>query len=101
MELCAVFLLNGNYNLNRQAEEPKCTRLPNYKNTDRSTGSVIAKQNVTQRIAHIDDDPDIRDTVRRILTANGYAVDSYQTMSDFMSILYRILQIFLIWRSLT
>lgn len=36
-----------------------------------------------RRIAHIDDDPDIRDTVRRILTANGYAVDSYETMNDF------------------
>lgn len=39
---------------------------------------------MAQRIAHIDDDPDIRDTVRRILEANGYAVDSYQTMNDFM-----------------
>lgn len=36
------------------------------------------------RIAHIDDDPDIRDTVRRILNANGYIVDSYQTMRDFI-----------------
>ena len=25
----------------------------------------------SSRIAHIDDDPDIRDTVKRILTANG------------------------------
>ena len=48
-------------------------------------GSVLAKENgATQRIAHVDDDPDIRDTVRRILDANGYIVDSYQTMSDFM-----------------
>ncbi|MCC2680995.1 MAG: response regulator receiver domain protein (CheY-like) [Nitrosospira multiformis] len=39
---------------------------------------------VAQRIAHIDDDPDIRDTVRRILEASGYAVESYQTMNDFM-----------------
>src|SRR3954447_12535364 len=37
-----------------------------------------------QRIAHIDDDPDIRDTVKRILDANGYGVDSYQTMNDFI-----------------
>lgn len=37
-----------------------------------------------QRIAHIDDDPDIRDTVKRILDANGYRVDSYQTMNDFI-----------------
>lgn len=36
-----------------------------------------------QRIAHIDDDPDIRDTVKRILHVNGYAVESYQTMRDF------------------
>ena len=36
----------------------------------------------------VDDDPDIRDTVRRILVANGYAVDSYQTMNDFMTSLW-------------
>ena len=48
-------------------------------------GSALAQgSRVAQRIAHIDDDPDIRDTVRRILEANGYAVDSYQTMNDFM-----------------
>jgi two-component system, OmpR family, response regulator ChvI len=48
-------------------------------------GSVLAKENgATQRIAHVDDDPDIRDTVRRILDANGYTVDSYQTMRDFI-----------------
>jgi DNA-binding response OmpR family regulator len=47
--------------------------------------SVLAKESgATQRIAHVDDDPDIRDTVRRILGANGYVVDSYQTMSDFI-----------------
>jgi DNA-binding NtrC family response regulator len=38
-----------------------------------------------QRIAHIDDDPDIRETVKRILQVNGYAVESYQTMRDFMA----------------
>jgi DNA-binding response OmpR family regulator len=54
-----------------------------YQNTDQSPGSITAKQSVTRRIAHIDDDPDIRDTVRKILTANGYAVDSYQAMNDF------------------
>jgi len=59
-----------------------------YKNTDQLTGSITAKQNATRRIAHIDDDPDIRDTVRRILTANGYAVDSYQTMNDFTESLW-------------
>jgi DNA-binding NtrC family response regulator len=35
------------------------------------------------RIAHIDDDPDIRNTVKRILRVNGYNVESYQTMNDF------------------
>jgi two-component system, OmpR family, response regulator ChvI len=59
-----------------------------YKNTDQLTGSITAKQNATRRIAHIDDDPDIRDTVRKILTANGYAVDSYQTMNDFTESLW-------------
>jgi len=59
-----------------------------YKNTDQLTGSITANQNATRRIAHIDDDPDIRDTVRRILTANGYAVDSYQTMNDFTESLW-------------
>lgn len=42
---------------------------------------------MTQRIAHVDDDPDIRDTVRRILTAHGYEVDSYQTAADFINAL--------------
>lgn len=40
---------------------------------------------MTQRIAHIDDDPDIRDTVRRILSTHGYEVDSYQTAGEFIS----------------
>lgn len=38
-----------------------------------------------QRIAHVDDDPDIRDTVRRILNTHGYEVDSYQTTKDFIN----------------
>ncbi len=47
--------------------------------------SVLSKENrATQRIVHVDDDPDIRDTVKRILSANGYVVDSYQTMGDFL-----------------
>src|SRR5690349_18431024 len=47
--------------------------------------SALEKEGcTTQRIAHIDDDPDIRDTVKRILDANGYGVDSYQTMNDFI-----------------
>ncbi|MDV6345598.1 response regulator [Nitrosomonas sp. Is37] len=37
-----------------------------------------------QRIAHVDDDPDIRDTVHHILSAHGYEVDSYQTAKDFI-----------------
>lgn len=48
-----------------------------------SGGAMNKGSGLTQRIAHIDDDPDIRDTVRRILTASGYAVDSYETMNDF------------------
>lgn len=40
---------------------------------------------MTQRIAHVDDDPDIRDTVRQILIAHGYEVDSYQTTTDFIN----------------
>ncbi|HVW64758.1 MAG TPA: response regulator [Nitrosospira sp.] len=51
-------------------------------------GSTRASQNGSSRIAHVDDDPDIRDTVKRILTANGYAVDSYQTMNDFLTSLW-------------
>ncbi len=47
--------------------------------------SVLSKENrATQRIVHVDDDPDIRDTVKRVLSANGYVVDSYQTMGDFL-----------------
>ena len=45
--------------------------------------SILAKENCAERrIAHIDDDPDIRDTVRRILNANGYIVD-YKSPSGF------------------
>lgn len=36
------------------------------------------------RIAHVDDDPDIREAVQRILCKDGYAVDSYLTMQDFI-----------------
>lgn len=39
---------------------------------------------MTKKIAHIDDDPDIRDTVKRVLTMHGYQVDSYHTSSDFI-----------------
>lgn len=60
-------------------------RLEPDKLTSQLPNSILAKINCAiYRIAHIDDDPDIRDTVRRILSANGYIVDSYQTMSDFI-----------------
>ncbi len=39
------------------------------------------------RIAHVEDDSDIRDTVSRILTVAGYTVDSYETHSDFIKAL--------------
>src|SRR6187455_415193 len=90
MELCAIFLLINRVIITRldQAEDTQMHAVADYKNTDQLTGSITAKQNATRRIAHIDDDPDIRDTVRKILTANGYAVDSYQTMNDFTESLW-------------
>lgn len=42
---------------------------------------------MTGRIAHVDDDSDIRDAVARILTKNGYEVTSYLTMQDFIDAL--------------
>ncbi|MEQ1816458.1 MAG: response regulator [Nitrosomonas sp.] len=36
------------------------------------------------RIAHVDDDSDIREAVERILCRNGYEVDSYLTMQEFI-----------------
>ena len=62
---------------------------PIQQDTDKLSGTlpnaISAKESgAAQRIAHIDDDPDIRDTVRRILVTNGYEVDSYQTMNDFL-----------------
>lgn len=36
------------------------------------------------RIAHVDDDSDIRDAVGRILCKNGYEVDSYLSMQEFI-----------------
>ena len=36
------------------------------------------------RIAHVDDDADIREAVQSILSKNGYEVDSYLTMQDFI-----------------
>lgn len=59
-------------------------RLEPDKLTSQLPNSMLTENVATYRIAHIDDDPDIRDTVRRILNANGYIVDSYQTMSDFV-----------------
>lgn len=40
---------------------------------------------MTKKIAHIDDDPDIRDTVKRVLEMHGYQVESYHTSSDFIN----------------
>ncbi len=40
---------------------------------------------MSQKIAHVDDDPDIRDAVSRILKVNGYEVNSYLTMEDFIN----------------
>ncbi len=36
------------------------------------------------RIAHVDDDSDIREAVQRILSKHGYEVDSYLSMQDFI-----------------
>ncbi|UJP07632.1 MAG: response regulator, partial [Nitrosomonas sp.] len=36
------------------------------------------------RIAHVDDDSDIREAVERILCKNGYEVSSYLSMQDFI-----------------
>ncbi|MDE2388840.1 MAG: response regulator [Betaproteobacteria bacterium] len=36
------------------------------------------------RIAHVDDDSDIREAVGRILCKNGYEVDSYLSMQEFI-----------------
>ena len=62
--------------IQRQESDQRASHLP---------GTVSATQKASSRIAHIDDDPDIRDTVKRILSANGYIVDSYQTMNDFLT----------------
>jgi two-component system response regulator ChvI len=62
------------------AQTPEAAKLPG-----QMSASILEKEGcTTRRIAHVDDDPDIRDTVKRILDANGYAVDSYQTMNDFI-----------------
>ncbi|PXW85454.1 response regulator receiver domain-containing protein [Nitrosomonas sp. Nm84] len=37
------------------------------------------------RIAHVDDDSDIREAVGRILKKHGYEVDSYLSMQDFIN----------------
>jgi DNA-binding response OmpR family regulator len=62
--------------------------LAQHENTDQLPVSVTVRQSAARKIAHIDDDPDIRDTVRKILTANGYVVNSYQTMNDFTESLW-------------
>jgi len=42
---------------------------------------------MTKQIAHVDDDPDIRDAVGRILRKNGYEVEHFLTMRDFIAAL--------------
>lgn len=42
---------------------------------------------MAKRIAHVDDDTDIRDAVDRILKKNGYEVEQYLTMKDFIAAL--------------
>ncbi|MCB1934851.1 MAG: response regulator [Nitrosomonas sp.] len=42
---------------------------------------------MTKRIAHVDDDSDIRDAVGRILRKNGYEVEQFLTMRDFIAAL--------------
>jgi DNA-binding NtrC family response regulator len=39
---------------------------------------------MAHKIAHVDDDPDIRKAVRTILEAEGYEVENYSEMADFM-----------------
>ncbi|SFE15838.1 response regulator transcription factor [Nitrosomonas sp. Nm166] len=39
---------------------------------------------MTARIAHVDDDSDIREAVEQILRKNGYEVQSYVSMQDFI-----------------
>jgi DNA-binding NtrC family response regulator len=39
---------------------------------------------MTNKIAHVDDDPDIRKAVRTILEADGYEVENFAEMADFM-----------------
>ncbi|MBC6952495.1 response regulator, partial [candidate division KSB1 bacterium] len=40
---------------------------------------------MTKKIAHVDDDVDIRDAVARILRKKGYEVTQYLTMRDFVA----------------
>lgn len=42
---------------------------------------------MTKRIAHVDDDADIRDAVGRILRKHGYEVDHYLTMKELINTL--------------
>ncbi len=42
---------------------------------------------MNRKIAHVDDDADIRDAVSRILCKNGYEVTQYLTMRDFVAAL--------------
>ena len=70
------------------AQTPDAAKLPG-----QMSASILEKEGcTTRRIVHVDDDPDIRDTVKRILDANGYAVDSYQTMNDFMTLATELIE---------
>jgi FixJ family two-component response regulator len=40
------------------------------------------------RIAHVDDDLDIRESVKRILVDAEYHVESFRTISEFMESLH-------------
>jgi two-component system, OmpR family, response regulator ChvI len=42
---------------------------------------------LAQKIAHVDDDPDIRQAVRTILEVEGYAIENYAVMADFITAL--------------
>jgi two-component system, OmpR family, response regulator ChvI len=66
-------------------QNPGATVFPGQPNGSMTERNSTRTEHANQRIAHIDDDPDIRDTVKRILHVNGYAVESYQTMGDFLA----------------
>lgn len=42
---------------------------------------------MAHKIVHVDDDPDILQAVRKILEAEGYVVENYAVMTDFITAL--------------